>query len=122
MPGGTSVLEGNTKLQTILGFGTSGNTISSPASLSANTSVVSTYSVPGLLVYDMIDVQLQGHTAGLSIGSTFCSTAGVLSVQWINSTTSAITTQTFTTLVSVTRFENANIAPPGTAPWAQSVV
>lgn len=122
MPGGTTEVGGNTKLQVILGFGTTGNTIASPASLAANTSVISTYSVPGLLVYDLIDLQLQGHFAGLSIGSTFCTVAGTLSVQWINSTTGAITTQTFTTLLQVTRMENANINPPGTAPWLQAIV
>lgn len=126
MPGGTTEVGGNTKLQTILGFGSaagSGLLISSPASLAANTSVISTYTIPGLLPFDFIDVQQQGHFAGLSLGSAFCATPNILSLQWINSTTGTITTQTFTTLIQVTRFENANVAPPGIgSPWLQAIV
>lgn len=123
MPGGTTEVGGNTKLQNILGFGTTGNTISSPSpNIAANTSVVSTYTVPGLLVGDLIDLQLQGHTAGLSIGSTWCATAGVLSVQWINSTTGTIASATVATVIQVTRFENANVAPIGTSPWLQAII
>lgn len=105
MPGGTTEVGGNTKLQTILGL-----TLASPSpNIAANTSVIQTYTVPGLLVYDLIDVQMQAHNAGLSVGSTWCATPGVMTVQWINSTTGTIATANIQCVVGVTRMENANL-------------
>ena len=105
MPGGTTEVGGNTKLQVILG-----PILASPSpNIAANTSVIATYTVNGLLVNDLIDVQLQTHTAGLSIGSTWCAANNVLTVQWVNSTVGAISTANFQTVIGVTRLENANL-------------
>lgn len=118
MPGGTTEVGGNTKLQVILGL----PALASPASVGANSSVTNTASVPGLLPYDLIDVQLQSHVAGLSVASAWCAAANVMTVQWVNSTAAPITTQSFVAIVGVTRMENANVGPPGQSNFPQAII
>ncbi len=108
MPGGTTEVGGNTKLQ-VVGVLGSATGVSTP-SVGANTSVTTTYTLPGLLVNDMVDLQAQSHVAGLSIGSAWCATAGVVTVQFINSTSGTIGVQSnYIILFQVTRMENANL-------------
>lgn len=108
MPGGTTEVGGNTKLQVVGVLGSSAG-ISTP-SVGANTSVTATYNIPGLLINDMIDLQSQSHVAGLSIGSAWCAANGVVTVQFINSTGSTIGVQNnYVVLFQITRFENANL-------------
>jgi hypothetical protein len=104
MPGGTTYCGGNIKLQQINGL-----TISTPT-VTANTSTTANFSLPGVQVFDVVDVQSQSHVAGLSIGSSWCGTNGTITVQFINSTGSTIAAQTnYQILVLVSRFENANL-------------
>jgi len=121
MPGGTTVQTGNVKLQTMLGW--AANTFAYPA-VGANTTAIQTYSVPGLLPNDLVDVQLQGHQAGLSVSSAWCAAAGTLTVQWVNSTATPVTASNFpaSIVLIVSRFEDANIGPPGSPPWLQAIV
>lgn len=108
MPGGTSDVFGNSHLQTIgiLGAATG---ISTP-SVGANTSVIATYSLPGILVNDFIDAQSQTHVAGLSIASCWCATNGIVTLQFVNSTTGTIGVQSnYVVLWMVSRMENANL-------------
>ena len=121
MPGGTTPQGGNVKLQQMLAW--AANTFAVPA-VGANTSAIQTYTVPGVLPNDLVDVQLQGHQAGLSVSSAWCATPGTLTVQWVNSTATPVTAGNFTASVVllVSRFENANVAAPGTAPWMQAIV
>lgn len=104
MPGGTTEVGGNTKLQTILAF-----TVTTP-SVNANTSTTATFTVPGLLVYDLVDPQAQTHVAGLSIASGWCAANNTLTLQFVNSTTGTIGAQSnYQILLGVTRYENANL-------------
>jgi hypothetical protein len=83
--------------------------VSTP-SVTANTSVTANFALPGVLVYDIVDAQSQSHVAGLSIGSSWCTTAGTITVQFINSTGSTIGVQSnYQLLILVTRMENANL-------------
>jgi hypothetical protein len=108
MPGGTTEVGGNTKLQVVGVLGSSAG-VTTP-SVNANTSTTTTYNIPGLLVNDMIDLQAQTHVAGLSIGSAWCAANGVVTVQFINSTGSTIGAQSnYIILFQVTRMENANL-------------
>jgi len=104
MPGGTTPQGGNCKLQQVCAL-----SLSTP-SVGANTSVLGAYTLPGVLVYDIVDTQSQSHTAGLSIGSSWCATAGTIQVQFINSTAVTIATQNnYQVLILITRMENANL-------------
>ena len=104
MPGGTTYCGGNIKLQQINAL-----TVSTP-SVGANTSVIATFGLPGVQVYDVVDVQSQSHVAGLSIGSSWCATNGTITVQFINSTGTTIATQAgYQILVLISRYENANL-------------
>jgi len=104
MPGGTTPQGGNCKLQDLLALA-----VTTP-SVTANTSNTATYSLPGVLPYDIVDVQSQSHVAGLSVGSSWCSTAGSIIVQFVNSTGSTIGAQSnYQILILVSRYENANL-------------
>lgn len=108
MPGGTSDVFGNSHLQ-VIGVLGSATGITTP-SVTANTSVTATYSLPGLLVNDFIDMQSQTHVAGLSIASAWCATNGVATVQFVNSTGSTIGAQSnYIVLWMISRMENANL-------------
>jgi hypothetical protein len=63
-----------------------------PTSISG-ASATQTYSVPGLLTTDIIQVigVIGSQTAGVSAAEADCLTAGILSIQWINASGSAAT-------------------------------
>ena len=114
MPGGTTEVGGNTKLQQMLGL-----TVTTP-SVNANTSTTQTFALPGVLPYDLVDAQSQSHTAGLSIGSSWCAANNVITVQFINSTGTTIgAVSNYQLIVSVTRYENANL---GFSSFPQAIV
>ncbi|MFM0566959.1 hypothetical protein PQQ88_01250 [Paraburkholderia caledonica] len=62
-----------------------------PAAVGANTTAEQTFSVPGLQVGDSIDINKASHQAGLSIGNVRVSAAGVLAIQFVNTTAGSIT-------------------------------
>jgi len=73
-------------------------------SIPANSSAEITFTIPGLLLYDFIEVNKLNHVAGLSVGNARVSAANVLSIQMVNSTASPIALQiTDQYLVSVER-------------------
>ena len=98
MPMGSSLPYGNTKAQWQLGL-----SVSTPSVL-ANTSATQTYNVPGLLINDLCDPVPQSHVAGLSIAAGWAAANGVLTLQFVNSTTGTIGVQTgYKVIVGVTR-------------------
>lgn len=108
MPGGTTEVGGNTKLQ-ICGVLSGATGVTTP-SVNANTSNTATFSIPGLLINDFIDVQSQSHVAGLSVASAWCATNGTVTIQFVNSTTGTIGAQSnYIILWQATRYENANL-------------
>lgn len=79
--GGTTPLQGFYRiLQTI-----------TPTSVSANTTSEQTFSVPGVLPGDSIDINKASHQAGLGITNVRASAANVLAITFMNNTASPIT-------------------------------
>lgn len=75
-----------------------------PPNVNANTTAVQTYTITGLVVNDIIDLNQLSHVVGLSVGNVWVSAANTLSVQFVNSTTSNITgTAAQNYLISVIR-------------------
>lgn len=63
--------------------------ITPAASVGSASSATSTYTIPGLVVYDQIDLYPQAALqALLSLGSIWVSAANTLSIQWVNSSAS----------------------------------
>lgn len=83
MPGSTQIARGNIAMEMLIQA-----SLTPTASISANTSVVATYTIQGLVVGDFIESNQQSHVAGLSVGNMWVSSTNTLSVQWVNSTTS----------------------------------
>lgn len=65
---------------------TPGLTTSIPANSSAEISVT----VPGLQLYDFVEINKLSHVAGLSIGNVRVTATNTAAVQMVNSTASAI--------------------------------
>lgn len=108
MPGGSTNSLGNIVFQAVYVLGSSAG-VSTP-SVGANTSVIQTYSFPGLLVNDVVDAQSQTHVAGLSVASSWCAANNVLTVQFVNSTAGTIGAQSnYVILCVVSRYENQNL-------------
>ena len=85
MPGGSLSLIGNNLFQQTLYA-----SIKPAASVTTNSSTVSTYTVKGLLPGDLIDLYPQANlatsTTYLTTGAIWVSAADTLSIQWVNST------------------------------------
>ena len=61
-----------------------------PASVSASTTAVQTFNIPGLQLNDSVSVSTQGaQTTGVSIVNAWVSAANTLSVQFNNATTAS---------------------------------
>lgn len=61
-----------------------------PPNVNANMTAVQTYTINGLLLNDVIDLNQLSHVVGLSVGNVWVSAANTLSVQFVNSTGSPI--------------------------------
>lgn len=108
MPGGSTNSLGNIVFQAIYALNSTSG-ITTP-SVGANTSVTATFAHPGVLVNDVIDLQSQTHVAGLSIASAWCATNGIVTAQFVNSTTGTIGAQSnYVVLMVVSRYENQNL-------------
>jgi len=108
MPSSTTLARGNVQLEAILQI-----SVTPPATMAANTTVESTYSVPGICVGDFIEINKPSHTTGLSIGNVRASAANQIAIQWVNSTTSSITNPPNEQyLIAVTRFDSLPNTPP----------
>jgi hypothetical protein len=61
-----------------------------PPNVGANNTAVQTYTINGLLLLDVVEINQLSHVAGLSVGNAWVSAANTLSVQFVNSTASPI--------------------------------
>jgi hypothetical protein len=106
MPGGSFLAAGNVAGNFILYA-----SITPAASVTTNSSTVSTYTVTGLLVGDCIDLYPQANlatsTTYLTVGAVWASASNTLSIQWVNSTsaTSAAVPTAVPTVIQITRAE-----------------
>lgn len=108
MPGGTSLPYGNVKNMYLLSLTVTTQTITGTFGGEV------TFSVPGLITTDNVDVNKPSLTQYVSIGNVRVSAAGVLAITYSNSSTGNITTPASEVYsVIVTR---PDIAPPGTTP------
>jgi hypothetical protein len=116
MPGGSTLPRGNMLMAQALN-----ETITAAASVGAGASVTSTYTIPGLVMGDLIDLYFQAAiTAPLAVGAVWVSAPNVLSVQWVNasaSTSSGSPTAVVTTVL-VNRIENYSLAGQSGLPSA----
>ena len=110
MPMSTTIARGNVGFEAVLQI-----SVTPPATMTANSTQEVTYTLPGVMVGDFLEINKPSHTAGLSIGNIRASAANQIAIQWVNSTTSSITnTPNELYLVAVTRFDSL----PQTAPAA----
>ena len=101
MPGPATVTRGNIGLEMLL------SAILTPPNVAANTTAVQTYTIQGLNLYDFIEMNQLSHIVGLSIGNCWVSATNTLSVQFVNSTGSAINSSPATQFIlNVDRSEN----------------
>ena len=108
MPQSTTIARGNVQLEAILQI-----SVTPPATMNANTTVETTYTVNGIMPGDFIEINKPSHTTGLSIGNVRASAANQIAIQWVNSTTSSITnTPNELYLIAVTRFDSVPNTPP----------
>ena len=108
MPMSTTLARGNVGFEAVLQI-----YITPPATLAANATQENTYTLPGILVGDFLEINKPSHTSGLSIGNIRASAANQIAIQWVNSTTSQITNPPNEAyLVAVTRFDSLPNIPP----------
>ena len=108
MPQSTTIARGNVQLEAILQI-----SVTPPATMNANTTVESTYTVNGIMPGDFIEINKPSHTTGLSIGNIRASAVNQIAIQWVNSTTSTISnTPNELYLIVVSRFDSMPQTPP----------
>ena len=108
MPQSTTIARGNVQLECILSVN-----ISPPASLAANSTTETLYTVYGVALGDFLEINKPSHTAGLSIGNIRASAANQIGIQWVNSTTSTITSPPNENyLIVLSRFDSFPNTPP----------
>ena len=108
MPMSTTIARGNVGFEAVLQV-----SVTPPATMSANSTSELTYTVPGILVGDFLEINKPSHTAGLSIGNIRASAVNQIAIQWVNSTTgSIVNTPNELYLVAVTRFDSLPVTPP----------
>jgi hypothetical protein len=97
----TTVTRGNVRETFIIG------PTLAPAAVSAYTSAVQTFNVPGLLTTDLVQTigAVGVQTAGILPGESDCYTNGVLSIQFLNVTNASATPAQGVYAISVTRVE-----------------
>lgn len=79
-----------------------------PVAVAQATSAEQSFTVPGLVVGDIVDVNLNGaQTAGLGIVNARVSAANTLTVMFSNATAGSLTPAAGTYVVNVTRPEAA---------------
>ena len=108
MPMSTTIARGNVGFEAVLQVN-----ISPPTTVAANTTVESTYTVPGVYSGDFLEINKPSHLAGLSIGNIRASATNTIAIQWVNSTTSTVTSvPNELYLIAVTRFDSLPQNPP----------
>ena len=102
MAGTTQIARGNIILEMVFLLSLTPN---NGTAIAANTSVESTYTLPGVNLNDFLEINKNTHQTGLSIGNIRASAANTVAIQWINSTTASITPTADTFLIALTRAE-----------------
>lgn len=105
MPGGSRYQQGNEIFDQMLYL----PSVPVP-NVAANATANQTFTIPGVLVGDLIGWNQQGTIAGLSVDNIFVSASNVVTFFWSNATVGAINgsaNQAF--VISVCRAENANL-------------
>jgi hypothetical protein len=79
-----------------------------PASVAANTTAIQTFSLPGLLTTDIIVAQgyIANQTTGIFIVECDCLTNGILTIQFGNVTSGAVTPAAGVYEFQIVRAEN----------------
>ena len=103
MPGKTTVARGNVIFESVFTMA-----VSTP-SVTANTSATATYTVPGVLPNDFIEINQQSHVTGLAIGNVWASAANTITIQFCNLTGVTINATAVSLIGVITRCEDANI-------------
>ena len=108
MPSSTTIVRGNVQMDAIVQVA-----LTPPSPLAPNTTQETTYTVPGVVVGDFLEINKPSHTAGLSIGNIRASAANQIAIQWVNSTTSTISNAPNELyLIVVSRFDGFPQTPP----------
>ena len=77
-----------------------------PTSVSASSTVVQTFTIPGLAVNDSVSAtSAAAQTTGITVANTWVSAANVLSMQFVNASTSALTPFVGTYILACDRLE-----------------
>lgn len=77
-----------------------------PSSISASTTAVQTFTIPGLAFNDSVGLSSQGaQTTGVSVQNTWVSAANTLSIQFQNNNTGSATPFVGTYILEVDRLE-----------------
>ena len=83
-----------------------------PAAVAANSSATQTFALPGALATDFIETfPSAAGTANMMIQNCWVSSAGIVAIQWLNTSAAAITPATGTYNVNLLRPENIPLPP-----------
>lgn len=107
MPGGSTVVRGNVLMSQLL------QVALTPASVAQNTTAEQTFTVPGLVLLDFVNVTKPTLQAGLSIGNARVSAVNTLAITYVNSTGSPIVPTAETYLMMVDRMDNSSAGSSG---------
>jgi len=103
MPGGSTAQRGNELFSQMLYL-----PLVTVPNLPANSTVVQTFPVSGVLIGDCVSWNQQSTVAGAAVENIFVSASGVLTFLWSNATVAAINgTAAQPFIIEVTRSENA---------------
>jgi len=84
-----------------------------PPNVAANTTATQTYTITGVQLNDILDFNQLSHVTGLSVGNMWVSSANTITVQWVNSTTSAINSTPAQSFVILVIRGNPNLSASG---------
>ena len=122
MSGGSSIPYGNVKNMFILSCAPSGTGVSATSITMATGGAMVTFTVPGLLPGDLVieanrpSNTVNGNTAPavpwVGIGNMYVSSAGVLAIQLVNTSTLAVTTPIENYTIGVGRVDGT-VTPSG---------
>lgn len=100
----TTISRGNILLNVVCG------PTLTPTALVASTTTAQNFTVPGLMVNDLVQVSYNGaQTAGVGIGNAYVSAANTLTIVFTNSTAGTPTPAAGVYLVAVDRIESLPI-------------
>ena len=108
MPMSSTLARGNVGFEAVLQV-----PLTPPATMTGNSTSELTYTIPGVVVGDFLEINKPSHTTGLSIGNIRASAANQIAIQWVNSLTTTISNPPNELyLIAVTRFDSVPQIPP----------